>query len=70
MAQLRAVGWDKHAVARRVAAGRLHPAYDGVFSLGGPPQTNKERWMAAVLRYGPGAVLSHSAAAELYELLR
>lgn len=69
-AQLRAVGWDKDAVARRVAAGRLHPVFAEVYSLGGPPQTDRELWMAATLTFGPGTKLSHSAAAELYGLLR
>lgn len=70
VAQLRAVGWDKDAVARRVRAGRLRPVFAEVYGLGGPPQTDRERWMAATLSYGRGAELSHSAAAELYELLR
>ena len=68
--QLAAVGWDKDAVARRVRAGRLHPVFAEVYSLGGPPQTDKERWMAAVLTYGRGTALGASAAAELYDLLR
>lgn len=69
-AQLRAVGWDKHAVGFRVRAGRLHPVYEGVYSLGGPPRTDRERWMACVLTFGPGTRLSDSAAAELYGWLR
>jgi hypothetical protein len=69
-AQLQAVGWDKDAIARRVKAGRLHPVFAEVYSLGGPPQTDKELWMAAVLTFGRGTVLAASAAAELYELLR
>ena len=69
-AQLRAAGLDKHAVGNRVEIDRLHPVYDGVFSLGGPPQDDRELWMAAVLRYGKGTALSDTAAAELYGLLR
>ena len=68
--QLRATGLDKHAVAYRVRVGRLHPVSVEVFSLGGPPQTDRERWMAATLTFGPGTVLSHSSAAELYGWLR
>ncbi len=68
--QLRAVGWDKDAVARRVDAGRLHPVFARVFSLGGPPQDDRELWMAATLSYGAGTKLSHSPAAELYGWLR
>lgn len=40
--QLRAVGWDKDAVNHRVHAGRLHPVFSEVFSLGGPPRTDRE----------------------------
>jgi hypothetical protein len=69
-AQLRAIGFDKDTIARRVRQGRLHPVFAGVYSLGGPPQTPKERWMAAVLTFGPGALLAATAAAELYGWLR
>lgn len=68
--QLRAVGWDKHAVGRRVAHGRLHPVFEDVFSLGGPPRTDREWFMASVLTFGAGTRLSDSAAVELYGWLR
>ncbi len=54
----------------RLGIGRLHPVFAEVYSLGGPPQTEREVWMAAVLTFGEGTKLSHSAAAELYGLLR
>ena len=69
-AQLRAVGWESDDVTYRVRAGRLHPVFAEVYSLGGPPQNDRELWMAATLTYGPGAKLSHSAAAELYGWVR
>jgi hypothetical protein len=53
-----------------VAAGRLHPVYAEVYSLGGPPQTDLELWMAATLTYGPMTRLSASAGAELRGWLR
>ena len=68
--QLRAVGWDRRTVHKRVQQGRLHPVYRGVHSLGGPPRGDKELWMAAVLTYGSGTLLSHSAAVDLYGWLR
>ena len=68
--QLRSVGWETDDVAYRVRAGRLHPVFTGVYSLGGPPRTDRERWMAAVLTYGEGTRLSDAAAAELYGWLR
>ena len=41
-----------------------------VYSLGGPPQNQRELWMAATLTFGEGAKLSHSPAAELYGWVR
>ena len=64
------MGLESNAVAYRVQVGRLHPVFAEVYSLGGPPQSDKERWMAATLSFGTGTKLSHSAAAELYGLLR
>ena len=69
-AQLQAAGWGSSVIGDRIRQGRLHPVFRGVYSLGGPPQTRKERWMAAVLTYGPGTRLSDSAAAELHGWLR
>jgi hypothetical protein len=69
-AQLRAVGWDASLVHKRVRQGRLHPVFAEVYSLGGPPRTDRERWMASVLTFGAGTLLSHTAAAELYGWLR
>lgn len=69
-AQLRAVGWGSNDVVYRVRSGQLHPVHEQVYSLGGPPQTDQERWLAAVLTFGPGACLSDAAAVELYGWLR
>jgi very-short-patch-repair endonuclease len=68
--QLRAAGFDKRATARRVAAGRLHRVYRGVYAVGHPGLGNEGKWMAAVLAGGEGAVLSHRSAAELWEMLK
>jgi hypothetical protein len=67
-AQLLAIGLSSKAIDRRVAAGRLHPMYRGVYALGHRVVTLKGRWMAAVLACGPGAVLSHRDAAALVGL--
>jgi predicted transcriptional regulator of viral defense system len=66
---LRACGLDKHAVARRVGAGRLHPKHRGVYAVGHPRLTLHGRFMAAVKACGPDAVLSHYSAAVLYSLV-
>jgi hypothetical protein len=68
--QLRAVEWDSSVVAKRVAAGRLHRTFAEVYSLGGPARTDRELWMAAILSFGDGTLLSHTPAAELYGWLR
>lgn len=69
-AQLRAAGLGDDAIDHRARVGRLHPVFRGVYSLGGPPQDDRELWMAATLTYGNGARLSHTAAAELRSYLR
>lgn len=68
--QLRAVGWSADDVLYRVRQGRLHPVFSEVYSLGGPPRTDHERWMAAVLSFGARTLLGATAAAELYGWLR
>jgi very-short-patch-repair endonuclease len=68
--QLREAGIDKSAVTRRVKAGRLHRLHRGVYAVGHRAPNFHTRWMAAVLASGDGAVLSHSSAAALWELLR
>jgi hypothetical protein len=45
-----------------IRSGRLHPEFTGVYAVGFPLTTPQERWMAAVLACGEGAVLSHLSA--------
>ncbi len=68
--QLLQLGLGPGAIKRRVAVGRLHPVHRGVYSVGTPRVVGLGRFMAAVLACGPGAVLSHHSAAELWGLLR
>jgi hypothetical protein len=70
VSQLRALGFDSCAVARRVRAGRLHRLHRGVYAVGHAGITVEGGWMAAVLACGVGAVLSHGSAAALWGLLR
>src|SRR5439155_363203 len=53
-------------VAYRVRTGRLHPVHRGVYAVGHPNVSREGAFLAAVLAVGPGAVLSHSAAAVLW----
>jgi very-short-patch-repair endonuclease len=68
-AQMYAAGLDRSAIRRRVAAGRLHQVFRGVYTVGHAGLGNEGRWMAAVLACGEGAVLSHRSAAELLKML-
>ena len=68
LAQLRALGFGRGAVAHRVARGRLHRLYPAVFAVGHLRLTPRGRAIAAVLAAGPGAVLSHRSAAAQWGL--
>ena len=64
-AQLLALGLDAQAIKYRVRRGRLHAVQRGVYAVGRPQLTRLGSLIAAVLSCGPGAALSHDAAAEL-----
>jgi very-short-patch-repair endonuclease/predicted transcriptional regulator of viral defense system len=68
--QLQSAGLGRAAVAKRAQAGRLHRIHRGVYAVGRPGLTLNGRRMAAVLAYGPDAVLSHRSAAALWGLWR
>lgn len=65
-AQLLRLGFSRHAIAHRLATGRLHPVLHGVYAVGRPDLTREGRWMAAVLAAGDAASLSHASAAALW----
>jgi very-short-patch-repair endonuclease/predicted transcriptional regulator of viral defense system len=67
--QLLALGYSAQAIKRRVASGRLHPVWRGVYAVGRPQMSQHGVWMAAVLTCGHGAVLSHGSAAAFLEIL-
>lgn len=68
-AQLVALGLSRAAISKRAKSGRLHRLHQGVYAVGYADAGDETRWMAAVLACGDGAVLSHAAAAALWELL-
>lgn len=68
--QLVEAGLSRAAIAKRVRAGHLYRVHQGVYSVGHDGLSEEAGWMAAVLALGPGAVLSHGAAAVLWGLLR
>jgi predicted transcriptional regulator of viral defense system len=67
-AQLRAIGLSDTAIGKRASAGRLHRVHHGVYAVGHRALPAGGAWMAATLACGPGAVLSHTSAAALWEI--
>ena len=68
--QLRACGLTSDAITVRTRRCALHRLYRGVYSVVHPDAlTLQGRLTAAVLACGPGAVLSHHAAAAWWELV-
>jgi very-short-patch-repair endonuclease len=68
--QLVHAGLSRAAIAKRSRSGRLHRIHRSVYAVGHAGLSLEGRWMAAVLAYGEGAVLSHGSAAALWGLLR
>jgi very-short-patch-repair endonuclease len=66
--QLLGIGLTRHEIAARIRAGRLHTLHRGVYAVGHRSVSREGRYLAAVLASGEGAVLSHRAAADLWEL--
>ncbi len=67
--QLLDAGLNSQSIFRRLERGRWQQLHRGVYAVfTGPPP--RETWLwAALLRAGPGAVLSHLSAAEMHGLI-
>lgn len=70
LGQLFGLGWDECWIERRVAEGRLAALHRNVYSVGHSRISQRGRWWAAVLAYGPGTALSHRSAAVLWGIRR
>lgn len=68
VAGLRAIGASRTQIGRRITSRRLIPLYRGVYAVGHSRITKAGTWLAAVRALGPGAVLSHTQAAALWDL--
>ncbi len=66
--QLGELGLAGGAVEKRIQRGRLFPVHRGVYAVGRRGLSVRGHWMAAVLAMGHDAVLSHRAAAALWDL--
>ena len=64
--QLLALGFTPKAIEHRLATGRLHFVFRGVYAVGRPGLSREGVWMAAVLACGETAALSHRSAGELW----
>jgi very-short-patch-repair endonuclease/predicted transcriptional regulator of viral defense system len=69
-AQLLEQGLASEAIEHRIARGRLHRLWRGVYAVGRPEVSREGRWMAAVLSCGPEAMLSHRCAGVLWGVVR
>jgi very-short-patch-repair endonuclease len=67
--QLLESGVSRRTIEGALVRGALHPVHLGVYSAGHAVLGFRGRWMAAVLASGPDSVLSHRAAAQLWDLL-
>jgi very-short-patch-repair endonuclease len=67
--QVRGLGMSPAQVKSRIGRGSLHVIHRGVYAVGHRSLTVEGRWMAAVLAFGPDAVLSHRSAGHLWGLV-
>ena len=63
---VRAAGMNREAVRHRVAQGRMHPLFPGVWAWGHRALTREGWFLAAVLSVGDGALLTGPSACQLY----
>ncbi len=64
--QLRAAGWSRDMVSRRVAKGVLYVVFPRVYAVGSPVLAPFAHELAALLPIGSDAVISHRSAAAIW----
>src|SRR6478672_7962852 len=68
--QLLALGFGEEAIKERLDMERLSALHRNVYMVGHTRIGRRGRWWAAVLAYGPDALLSHRSAAALWGFAR
>jgi len=68
--QLLSMGFGEEAIKTALAEGRLSSLHEEVYAVGHTRVPYRGYWWAAVLAYGPGALLSHHTATVLWGLQR
>lgn len=68
--QLARLGMGRGAADHRIACGRVHPVYRGVYAVGHSLLSVNGSRLAGVLAAGPDAALSHRSAAALWGIWR
>jgi very-short-patch-repair endonuclease len=63
-----ACGLSARAIEHRLATGRLHPLWRGVYAVGRPDLSQPGIWSGALLACGPASVLGHATAVGLWSL--
>lgn len=66
--QLISLGLTEGLIKARIRGGQLVLLHRGVFAVGHQRIGIRGEWLAAVLACGPGAVLSHASAAQLWDM--
>ncbi|HEX3240494.1 MAG TPA: type IV toxin-antitoxin system AbiEi family antitoxin domain-containing protein [Solirubrobacterales bacterium] len=69
-AQLSGLGISRATVTAWVRRGRLHRLHRGVYAVGHAAPSEYQRFMAAAMACGGGAVISHQSAAYLWRFLK
>jgi hypothetical protein len=67
--QLEPLGVSAQMIKSRLARGSLHLLHRGVYDVGHRALSAEGRSMAAVLAFGPEAVLSHQSAGQLWKIV-
>jgi hypothetical protein len=66
--QLLDLGFTRHAIAHRVARGRLHPKWPEVYAIGRGDVSRRGMWRGALLACGDDAALSHDTGMAFWEI--